>query len=320
MNFRRWGARVALGGGGVLLGLLAAELIVRQVGIAPEIGLIEIDVAGSVFVSSDDAVLAYEPKPGSEGINSWGHRGPERQLEKAAGVRRVVVLGDSVAFGFCNQRETIPPAKVFGAVLEDRLGGDFEVINLGVTGYDAVQEVRRLERDGIEWDPDLVLVAATVNDNADASLILRLAEDNPGWERERALVRLIGNSRLGSSALWRLYLQMALLSQAPAPDEVDSPVRIAYERLDTLRIKHGFKVLVAMFPGRQPPERYPARVVRLVKDQSERNGFEFFDLEEAMRGREEFYEPCTVMHPNERGHAAAAEELLPVIRRLLGDP
>lgn len=119
-----------------------------------------------------DAELGWKHRPGAEDsywgervkINSHGMRGPERGPEKPAGVRRVLVLGDSVVFGLGleDDAETLP------ALLEQELcrRNEFvvECLDAAVCGWSPWQQQRFLEREGERWQPDLVLLSFVLND------------------------------------------------------------------------------------------------------------------------------------------------------------
>jgi len=96
-------------------------------------------------------------------VNRLGFRGPEVAATPAPGVRRVLVLGDSVVFG-----QGIPDDDTVARALERQLNaaraGTFEVINGGVPGYDTVAEARLLEDRGLRLRPEIVVVGISLND------------------------------------------------------------------------------------------------------------------------------------------------------------
>src|SRR5262245_9174348 len=95
-------------------------------------------------------------------INSKGLRGPEREYAKPAGIRRVLILGDSYAEGYYAEEE-----QTARAVLESRLNkscGRFEVLNGGTAGYSTDQEYLFFENEGKRYAPDIVVVFLYYND------------------------------------------------------------------------------------------------------------------------------------------------------------
>jgi lysophospholipase L1-like esterase len=126
-------------------------------------------------------ILKYELTPGASGwaweadvtINSHGFRGPDPAQGEYQGYR-ILILGDSITFGYLLSVEAI-----FVHQLQQRLrakGQDFEVLNLGVVGYDTLQEVALLELRGLKLDPDLVIVAYCLNDVGIVSTELHFIE------------------------------------------------------------------------------------------------------------------------------------------------
>ncbi|MCX6709358.1 MAG: SGNH/GDSL hydrolase family protein, partial [Candidatus Woesearchaeota archaeon] len=130
---------------------------------------------------SDNPILIYEIMPNTrvqvygywvkfnrttiETVNSDGFRGRDYSIEKPKGVYRIIVLGDSFTEGFgVNDNET------FSYCLEQMLnslnisGKRFEVLNLGVGGYNTLQEVEQLKVKGLKYNPDLVIIAHHASD------------------------------------------------------------------------------------------------------------------------------------------------------------
>ena len=96
-------------------------------------------------------------------LNSHGLRGREIPYEKPAGEKRVLLLGDSVTFGWgVGDGETF--ADAMGPLLASATGRAWEVINAGVNGYNTQQEEAYLRTEGIRFDPDLVILTYVSND------------------------------------------------------------------------------------------------------------------------------------------------------------
>ena len=116
---------------------------------------------------------AFGPyRPGSIGlthghpvrINAWGFRGAEWTATKPANTFRILVLGDSLTFG-----QGVEESEVYTTMMEKALVTRFprqkvEVINTGVQGYSAVDEMNTLNKIGDLLKPDLVLMGFYEND------------------------------------------------------------------------------------------------------------------------------------------------------------
>jgi lysophospholipase L1-like esterase len=114
-------------------------------------------------------------RPGSIGsthgyavrINAWGFRGAEWTATKPANTFRILVLGDSLTFGQGVEESAVYTSMVEKALLSRFPGQKVEVINTGVQGYSAVDEMNLLNKIGDLLKPDLVLVGFYENDLRD---------------------------------------------------------------------------------------------------------------------------------------------------------
>jgi lysophospholipase L1-like esterase len=91
--------------------------------------------------------------------NSRGLRGAELR-PKQPNERRILVLGDSFAYGF-----GVSSQETFAARLEEKLG--VRVINAGVPGFGTAQELAFFERYADEIAPDVVVLQFFGNDYSD---------------------------------------------------------------------------------------------------------------------------------------------------------
>lgn len=157
------------------IALLAASVVMAGVAVEAALRLLG---AGPVPVNPDQRSLwAYHPqlgwtsRAGYEGsfdtdsfsvdvaINSKGLRANEVELEKPKGVRRVLVAGDSFAWGFGVQQDD-----TFAARLERALPAT-EVINGAVSGYSTDQALLWLRLEGRQYEPDVVVYVLSGNDD-----------------------------------------------------------------------------------------------------------------------------------------------------------
>src|SRR3989344_7968954 len=83
-----------------------------------------------------------------------------KKFEKDLKNFRIITLGDSFTFG-----QYINTNQNYSEILEDNLNNNlhcreikhFDVINLGVPGYDLEYEVERFNLKGLNYNPDLVI-------------------------------------------------------------------------------------------------------------------------------------------------------------------
>jgi hypothetical protein len=99
-------------------------------------------------------------------INGQGMRADRDYAQaKPAGVRRVVVFGDSFTVGY-----EVEEPQTYAHVLERGLSarvGPVEVLNAGVSGYSTAEEYLRLTREMLAYQPDVVVVGFCGNDVSD---------------------------------------------------------------------------------------------------------------------------------------------------------
>jgi GDSL-like lipase/acylhydrolase family protein len=85
-------------------------------------------------------------------VNRMGYRGPEHEYRKPPGRMRILMLGDSIAYG-----AGVRDDETFSALLERR-DPPFDVVNLAVGGYGTDQELIQLTQKGLRYDPDVVIL------------------------------------------------------------------------------------------------------------------------------------------------------------------
>jgi lysophospholipase L1-like esterase len=193
--------RLAAAGVGLLVALLLAEVGLRLFAGGGE------PRRSKLLSPSSNPELGYVLVPGATNqrvsINALGFRGREVDLEKPAGSRRIVVLGDSLAFGLGVEQDEPFPAQL-GALFA-RAGSAVEVLNLGVPGYDVLNEVGLLAEQGRRLEPDIVVVGFCINDVGVHSAnvgMMELSREH-GWLIRRSELARTILSRVDRSALER---------------------------------------------------------------------------------------------------------------------
>jgi lysophospholipase L1-like esterase len=117
-----------------------------------------------------DALLGWAHQPGrvvrwrirdaspTVTLSSAGLRDREYPLARSPGRRRMLVLGDSMAWGW-----GVEDDEVVSERLEAR-HPDWEILNAGVAGYATDQQLLYWEQRGRRWAPDVVLLLFHPND------------------------------------------------------------------------------------------------------------------------------------------------------------
>jgi lysophospholipase L1-like esterase len=117
-------------------------------------------------------LYVYKPKPGATtyghpfNINSYGFRGRDFKDRAAEGLGtfRIMVLGDSITMGQGVAEEDRYTDVLEGKLRAKYLAVKFEIINLGVQGYETIQEEKTLIRMWPIVEPDLTIVGFCWND------------------------------------------------------------------------------------------------------------------------------------------------------------
>ncbi len=162
---RGWTVLIALGV--VLLTVAAMELLLRLYVNARASETTRTAEAGALLPLPDSPrVYALRPGLGPPlSTNAHGFRGEPVDVAKPTGVRRIVMLGDSIAFG-----NAVAWDQTFSYVLQQLLNEragrrEFEVLNLGVSGYNTGQELATLRELGLAFSPDLIVLNVCLNDS-----------------------------------------------------------------------------------------------------------------------------------------------------------
>jgi lysophospholipase L1-like esterase len=334
--------------GGLAVSWVGAEVLVRIAGIEPGIHVIYREN----FRLSENPRLQYDLQPlspdGRSRINAAGMRDDETTREKPGGVYRIAVVGDSVAYGL-----TVDQQHAFPQQLEVLLnanpppGRRYEVLNLGVSGYNVGQIIERLRVLGIPHSPDLIIYAYSLNDPQDFSLELQGLSAMHREAREqlrpsRSLLRWLSHSKV-FLLVWRSFQQPWTRPVRPARQSPDYVAVVSGRHAEYFgelhrgeswqRIEDGLAELAALTRSQSAPThalvavlpihlvgnaRYPLSGLheKIVNAARER-GLEALDLAPALMdggattSAAHFNDP---FHPSALGHRLAAQGLLEWVR------
>jgi len=272
--------------------------------------------------------------------NSVGFRDHEWQQPKPLDQIRVMILGDSLTFGNGVRGEDTYPK-----VLERQLRSEFrniEVLSAAVQGWATHHEARFFQKEGIVYDPDIVVIGFYINDFASAppaSEGSHLTEEGrwegrPSWIRWLPYKYLFLIKRSALVTYLRVRVAPALLNP---PDRntklLENNIHLGSDKdiLDTwsyilaikaLCDKKGADLILASIPSvnffRIP--KGSVKYISFLRERSQKHGIDFIDLSRDFweeRTVERFYLYPWDGHLSPAGHALVARQLAPLIKGMI---
>jgi hypothetical protein len=299
---------------GLVVALIAAEAGVRILGAgAPR---------ATGYAPVDTNRRAARP------VNAQGYRDLPRAVPKPPGVRRVLSLGDSFAWGASVEFEDAYPQRLERALVRRRHEA-WEVVNLALPGMATVDQAAQLAKEGEAYNPDVVLLGFVLNDSQDATAAeAQRAEDwvkhpppSPGRSRLLGMIR----ARLWATAENRRRVSGYLsMYDDKAPGWIAA--RAALKSMGAWCRQRGIPFVVAIFPLFANPldDGYPfAEVHAKVAQAAAEAGARVVDLLPAYRGLR--WDVLVVNgaddeHPNEIAHRIAAGVILRALDDVIPSP
>jgi len=159
----------------VVIGFLSYKIYQNKKNVLGKVSVNTVSRESINFFPTDNFKGFFEPKPNTteEIHRDWLSYVPKYTIntdalnerydyliKKDGDVYRIIALGDSYTFGV-----NISTEKNWTELLEDYLNKNklcpkinkYEVINLGVGGYDTAYEIERFKLRGIKYNPDLIV-------------------------------------------------------------------------------------------------------------------------------------------------------------------
>jgi lysophospholipase L1-like esterase len=283
-----------------------------------------------------DTSFAYIHRAGYRGsfqgvevsINSHGFRAPEWRMPKPAGRARLMILGDSVVFGWGAPQDSIFPVLLQREFDAEGLG--VEVLAAGVGSWNTRTEYEYLRTRGVDLGPDVLLLVITSNDlvpktagRAGADGVLS-SERPTGGGAARAWIarawRFAGKHSYVLSHIQYLSKRRAE-SRGYASADSDSPrwrdARSALEGIVELCRGRDISLSVCLYTNEQ--DLAGNAVLTLYRNALEERGVSSFTLPRGLFSEKRYRNSFVDGHANARGQALIAErvhdELYPLAER-----
>ena len=321
-----------------VLAILMMEVIVRILDISPRpLALLPI----STYRLSASPILRFEYRPGYRPtdqpfdsdhkgfeINHVGFRDYEYPEQKPEGTYRIVVLGDSTTAG--NGVPTLDD--IYSKRLEKRLTAltdksiRYEVLNMGVGGYQTLQEVETLRATGLKYNPDMVLVTFCVNDfdlQSDGGVYTRVLYQHSnyaGHYLNTIYDTLLRVSRLAFIINYRFNVSLRTYDEMYTKDILkgQTTVRAGLSLLSKLQQDRGFPAIVVLLPAFDAPfseYKYSHIHDEVFRSAEDLSNIVVIDLLHSFARVDNNADRFSNdgIHMNEHGHDVMAAILLPII-------
>jgi len=253
-------------------------------------------------------------------INAQGLREDTPAGLKAAGKKRLLVLGDSVIFGAGVRTDQTYTSQLNVKIVQ--AGLDWRALTGGVTGYDSAQEAEWLELYGLDLEPDALAIGFCRNDLQPSRRSqfgsVRGTDGLGQWLTDHCLLAY----RL-QRMLWSVEARLGWASATETTkDEVNRDpiqgllhVETAYRRIVRVARERQLPVTlllfptIDMFPSRQP-DILTVRLTELAREE----GWKVIDLAPAFaQDTASLYIPNDPVHPSAAGFVKAVNLSAPTI-------
>ncbi len=281
--------------------------------------------AKAVKMESADPLIGHEHRPNARAhlmgvdvtTNDAGFRDEPVAMDKPPGRLRVMMLGDSIAFGWGADQD-----KTVAALLKRdwrQAGRDVDVINTGVGNYNTTMAVQFFLTRGHRYKPDVVVLNYFINDaepvpRYDYSWLERVSAARVFYgSRFDSLMRTLG---LGEQTDWRHYYE-GLYDDARNPGGWRA-VEEAIRKLAQHCRQSGIRLLIVNYPEIRVLKPYPfPEVGRRLAALAKELDVPYLDLLDSVANED----PASLWvtppdpHPNNKAHRIFADAIRQWVER-----
>ena len=265
--------------------------------------------ANSIWVKSNDTILIFKNRPDyiKDGIKYTDENGiltPFKiSKQKPANTFRIVLLGDSIGAALI-----YPYKDRYGSVIENLLNrtnkkNRNEVLNFAVNGDRFYQEARLLEKDAINFNPDLILIQYCLRDLGSAMTPLIWFSDTNPKLLSLALLTEKFIPKYGSVNYWKNKYN------SPEWDSVIQGLQMIKQIANNKKIP----VVIVIFPFflKEGWNNYPIMFMHnKIADAAKKFNFYVLDLKDSYakyKVEDLIFSKKDIYHPNQFGYKIAGE-------------
>ena len=253
-------------------------------------------------------------------INNQGFRGPNFEVTKPDEKRRLMILGDSMVFGWGAPQNKIFPVQLQNLFDQSKI--DIEVIPAGVGSWNTRTEYEYLKSLGLDLKPDIILLLITENDlephkncKTDVSKELLFANTNESSKSIFEKVWMAATYRFYTFGYIQYYIKINSERDKYLKYTKDTPqwedAKLALNGIITICREENISLIIFLYAS----EDYVSgsNVFRLYKEFLNLNKIQFFTLPDTLFSKIKYRNTIVDGHPNAQGHKIIANEIFKVI-------
>ena len=232
-------------------------------------------------------------------INSHGHRNKETSINKPSGTTRVLMLGDSLTFGWGVSLENTVSRKLEILLNENDDKKRFEVINTGIGNTNTEMQVVRFVADDAKFSPDIIVLNYFIND---AESIPRPTKDifmkySAAYVFFSLRMASVGRMFFGGKQ-WRQYYLDLYKDNSEGWQRTQS----FFKKLAEYCQSEGIRLFLVSYPELHQIRPYPfMEITQKLKNIAGQQGVPFLDLLPMLQGQKEenLWVSQQDQHPND---------------------
>lgn len=271
------------------------------------------------FINNSKAAPSDRPRVYFFSAESGNTRDYYYEKKKPANTFRIIVVGDSFAYGYGNLFDDAFPKRLERILNLNNSETKVEVLNFSTPGHSTFNEEQVVRRALAEWEPDLLLLEITLNDSELKKFNLRKKRSKSGsivmtggvYDYWKSLAFVVGRIKNTQS----VYEYKRYFRGLWEKEDTLKNFRVALRQIMEAAKASNTKLGAIIFPLVTFPidETYPFEHAHaVIREMLQNFGIPYIDLLASYWGMDPYRlqaRPGLDPHPNEIAHRIAAEAL-----------